>query len=93
MHSGDYRAEAMSKVNYGYLRRDREDDNSPFRLMYVIEPRIMASNGVVSLGKASKSHRLVEMGEAIVLAAVVERSRAPLNAKGGSYGSSLETKC
>lgn len=94
VHNGGDWTEIMPKFLYGYRRRERGDVNSPFRLMYGIEPRMMEGDTVALLGKANPIHRLVEMLEgASVRAAVVEARMLPLRLKGRSNGSTLETKC
>lgn len=86
-------AEAMPRVLCSYRRRDRRDVNSPFRLLFGIKTRIMASDAVAFLGEGNPDRCLdYILREPSLSANVAEISCAPRKARGKSNGSKLEMR-
>lgn len=51
----------LPHVLYGYCRRNRTAIHSPYRLIYGVEPQMVASDSIALFAGATPHHRIVEL--------------------------------
>lgn len=61
IQNGGDRAEALPRALYGYRRRNNSNPSSPFRLIYGVNPKMLASDAISLISEVQRYHRLIEV--------------------------------